>query len=378
MYRVCVRCVMDTSDPGISFDSIGVCNHCAKFDRTAPSVWFPDEEDGRRRLTALIDRVRSAGKRKPYDCVLGLSGGLDSSYLALKANEWGLRPLVMHVDAGWNSELAVANIERIVNHVGFHLHTHVVNWEEMRQLQLAYLRAGVPNQDVPQDHIFAASMYRFASKFNVRFLLSGGNFATECVMAESWGGSAMDAENLHSIFSAFGQGKLRDYRTIGFLRYYVWLPLVKRFRTIRPLNFMPYSQASAASELQRTVGWRPYERKHGESIFTKWFQNYFLPARFGFDKRRAHLSSRVLSGQISRTDALLKLTEPLYDPAELRRDTDYICKKLEITQAALEEFMRGPKRNHHAFANWSKKQQKIRRLQTLVARTTHVQIRIYS
>jgi N-acetyl sugar amidotransferase len=289
-YQVCTRCVMDTTDPEIIFDDSGICNHCHHFDEVTSKSWFPNEE-GARLLKLIIGRIKATGNGRPYDCILGLSGGVDSSYLALKSYEWGLKPLVVHVDAGWNRELAVANIEKIVKHCNFDLHTHVVDWQEMRDLQLSYLRAAIANQDVPQDHVFFASMYHFATKHGIKYILSGGNSATEGIFPIAWHGSAMDAINLKAIHHRYGQNRLKTYNTISFFKYYLWYPFAKKMRTVRPLNYLPYNKADAIRELEKTVDWRSYGRKHGESIFTKFFQNYYLPTKFGYDKRRPHLWS---------------------------------------------------------------------------------------
>ena len=266
-YQCCTRCVMDTTDPQITFDAEGVCNHCHGFEGRAHQEWFPNAE-GRKRWEALVAKIKISGKGQEYDCILGLSGGVDSSYLAIKVHEWGLRPLVMHVDAGWNSELAVANIEAIVRHCGYDLHTHVVDWEDMRDLHLAYLRAAVANQDAPQDHIFFASLYHFATSNGVYYILSGGNLATEGIFPRSWHGSAMDAINLKAIHKKYGDRRLTSYKTISFMEYYILYPFLKKMRTLRPLNYMPYDKASALNELEVTVGYKPYPRKHGESLFT--------------------------------------------------------------------------------------------------------------
>ena len=231
----------------------------------------------------------------------------------------------MHVDAGWNSGLAVQNIERIVKHCAYELHTHVVNWEDMRELQLSYLRAAVANQDVPQDHAFFAALYHFATKNGLRYVLNGGNVATEGVFPTAWHGAAMDARNIKAIHAQYGAKPLIDYPLISFSQYYFWYPIVKRMTPLRPLNLMPYSKVDALSEL-RQIGWREYPRKHGESLFTKFFQNHYLPKKFGYDKRRPHLSSLVASGSITRDEAFQLLQEPLYDDDELRRDRQYICR----------------------------------------------------
>ena len=376
-YKQCTRCVMDTSDPEISFNEKGVCNHCIEFETVSCKNWLPDQ-DGRARFAQIVDQIKSAGEGKEYDCILGLSGGVDSSYLALKVHEWGLRPLVMHVDAGWNSELAVNNIEALVKHCGYDLHTHVVDWDDMREVQLAYLKSGIANQDAPQDHIFFSSIYHFATKNGIRYILSGGNLATEGIFPSSWHGSAMDAINLKAIFKKFGKGRLRNYKTISFFDYYLYYPFVKKMRTVRPLNFMPYNKTDALKELQETVDYKPYPRKHGESLFTKLFQNYYLPKRFGYDKRLPHLSSLIVSGQMTRDDALEELDKPLYVPDELEFDITYLCKKLRISRSAFDAFMEMPKHHYTDFPNWDSRQRLLKKAQDSMAKITGRRIRVYS
>lgn len=375
--KTCVKCVMDTSDPEIIFDVHGICNHCLTFSQRATIEWHPNEE-GRKRWSSLVEKMKEAGRGKEYDCILGLSGGVDSSYLAIKVHEWGLRPLVMHVDAGWNSELAVANIETIVKHCGYDLHTHVVDWEDMRDLHLAYLRAGLSNQDVPQDHIFFASLYHFATRNNIRYILSGGNLATEGVFPSAWHGSAMDAINLKAVHKEFGENKLRQYKTISFFEAYIWYPFFKKMRTLRPLNYMPYDKALALRELEETVGYKPYPRKHGESLFTKIFQNYYLPTKFGMDKRKPHFSSLIVSGQMSRQSAVALLNEPLYDPAELEIDINYFCKKLRITRPTFDELLNAPVHHYSDFPNWDARYKQLKRMQRVVSRLFGREIKVYS
>jgi N-acetyl sugar amidotransferase len=368
---------MDTTDMKITFDAEGVCNHCHQFDEQAKVAWFPNKE-GAERWSALIAQMKSNGKGKEYDCILGLSGGVDSSYLALKIYESGLRPLVMHVDAGWNTELAVANIEALVKYCGFDLHTHVVDWEEMRDLHLAYLRAAVSNQDVPQDHIFFASLYHFATSNGIRYILSGGNLATEGIYPKSWTGSAMDAINLKAIHKQYGERKLVNYKTISFFDCYIWYPLIKKMRTLRPLNYMCYDKAAALVELQEKVGYKPYPRKHGESLFTKLYQNHYLPQKFGVDKRRPHFASLIASGQMTRDKALAKLNEPLYDAEELEVDITYFCKKLRISRQQFDELMRAPTHHYSDFPNWDRRYQMLKRLQVWVVKLLRTDIKVYS
>lgn len=368
---------MDGTDPEIDFDADGVCNHCRAFDRLLGTQWFPGE-DGKHRLEAMLAQVKAEGAGKDYDSILGLSGGADSTYLALKMKDWGLRPLVVHVDAGWNSELAVANIERVVKHCGYDLHTHVVDWEEMRDLQLAFLRAGIPNQDVPQDHVFFASLYNFATENNIRTIFSGGNLATEGIFPAAWHGSAMDVINLRAIHRKYGQRPLRSYSTISFFNYYFWYPFVKKMRTVRPLNYMPYVKADAIREMEHSFGYKPYDRKHGESQFTKLFQNYYLPTKFGYDKRLPHYSSLIVSGQMTREEALVKLREPLYEPRELEADIAYVCKKLRISRAEFDALVAGENHHHTDFPTWESRHRMAKRGQRFVERLLGRRVSVYS
>jgi N-acetyl sugar amidotransferase len=376
-YQRCTRCVMDTTDPEIRFDEAGVCNHCIGFETVTRQHWFPNEE-GARRWLGILAQLKEEGRGREYDCILGLSGGVDSSYLALRAYEWGLRPLVVHVDAGWNSELAVANIEKIVKHCKFDLHTHVVDWEEMRDLHLAYLRAGIPNQDVPQDHVFFASLYHFATKNGIRSILSGGNLATEGVFPKAWHGSAMDAINLKAIHRLNGERKLKTYTTVSFVQAYIWFPFVKRMRTLRPLNYMPYDKAAAVRELEATIGWRAYGRKHGESLFTRLFQNHYLPLKFGYDKRLPHLSSLIVSGQMTREEALAELERPLYDSRELETDIAYFCKKLRITREQFDGFISQPPHHHSDYPTWDGRYRALKRVQAVVEKLLGRRVNVYS
>lgn len=375
-YQMCSRCVMDTTDPDIDFDERGVCNHCSTFDNHTRTHWHPDAE-GARIWAKKLEDIRAAGKGKEYDCIIGLSGGADSSYLALKVAEWDLRPLVVHVDGGWNSELATSNIESIVKHCGYDLHTVVIDWNEMRDLQLAYLKAGVANQDVPQDHAFFANLYKYAVDNDIKFILSGGNLATEAISPAAWEGSAMDAVNLRAIHKRFGSQPLRQYSTISFLNYYFVYPFLRGMRTLRPLNYMPYNKDLAISALKE-IGWRPYGRKHGESRFTKLFQNYYLPKKYGYDKRKTHLSSMIVSGQISREDALKALDEPLYDAQELATDIAYFCKKLGISDADFHNYVEQPNAHYSDFPNWDRKQALAKRAQSVLTRALGRSLKVYS
>lgn len=376
-YQICTKCVMDTTDPKITFDANGVCNHCREFDKVTAKGWFPNEQ-GAKKLEIIYEKMKKENAHKEYDCILGLSGGVDSSYLALKLYEAGIRPLVVHVDGGWNSELAVANIENIINYCGWDLHTIVIDWEEMRDLQLAYLKSGIANQDVPQDHAFFASLYHFATKYGVNYVISGGNLATESIFPKAWHWSAMDADNLHAIHNKFGTKKLRNYKTIGFYELYFYYPFIKKMKTIRPLNFMPYIKSKALEELKDKVGYKEYARKHGESLFTKFFQNYWLPMKFGYDKRKPHLSSLIVAGQMTRDEASSELKKPLYDEKELKEDKEYIAKKLGISDEEFERILKVPSHNYSDFANMEKKYKIMKKIQKIASKFLGRKISNYS
>lgn len=374
---MCSRCIMDTSDPCIIFNEKGICNHCQNFFDNTHKTWFPNDE-GKKKFEIIIDTIKNEGKNNEYDCIIGLSGGVDSSYLALKVKEWGLRPLAMHVDAGWNSELAVGNIEKIINYCNYDLHTHVVDWEEMRELQLSYLHSGISNQDVPQDHVFFANLYYYATQNKIRYILTGGNLATESIFPTSWHGAAMDSINLKAIHKKYGNKPLKSYKTISFFEYYFWFPFIKKMQTYRPLNYMPYNKNDAIKEMEGKIGWVSYGRKHGESLFTKLFQNYYLPVRYGYDKRKPHLSSLIVSGQMTREQALAELAKPLYDQDELEVDINYFCKKLRITRSQFQEFMTMPLREYSEFDNWDNRHRLLKKIQGIIEKILNRRVNIYS
>ena len=376
-YQVCTRCVMDTTDPDISFDEQGVCNHCHEFDEVTSKRWFPNEV-GKEKLNAIFEKIKQEGRNQDYDCIIGLSGGVDSSYLALVIKDYGLRPLVVHVDAGWNSELAVHNIEQIVKYCGYDLHTHVMDWQEIKDLQLAYLKAGIANQDVVQDHAFFASLYHFAVQNNIKYVISGGNIATESVFPKAWHHAAMDAISLKAIHKRFGKRKLQQYKTISFIKYYFYYPFIKGMTVIRPLNFMPYHKGEALEVLKEKIGYKEYGRKHGESRFTKFFQNYYLPTKFNMDKRRPHLSSQILSGQLTRDEALEELQKPLYDEVELREDKAYIAKKLGITVDELEQLVNSPGHDYSEYPNWDVRYKFMLKVKNLVQKVLGRNVKAYS
>ena len=350
-YQICTRCIMDTSDPEITFDEKGECNHCRRVtEQIVGKRWFP--HDGRAKLDAIVAQIKRDGAQKDYDCLIGLSGGVDSSYLAyVVVRELGLRPLAVHVDAGWNSEIAVHNIEQIVRKLDIDLYTEVVDWEEVQDLQRAYFRAGVANQDVPQDHVFFAVLYELTIRKDIGYFLTGGNFATESILPSAWGYNASDATNLDAIHRAFGERPLATYKRMSFFKNYVLNTYVHKLQRIRPLDYLPYERDTAIAFIERELGWKNYGDKHHESRWTRWFQAHYLPTKFGFDKRRTHLASMVVAGELTREEALKRMTEPLYDPQQLKVDEDFVIKKLGISENEFRSIMAAPPRHYSEFAN---------------------------
>lgn len=334
-YQVCTFCVMDSSNPFIEFDANGQCNCCRDAIERLPHEWWPDTY-GERQLIRLVDRLKEAGKGKLYDAMVGLSGGVDSAYLAhLLRTRFNLRLLAVHVDGGWNTEAAVRNIEVLVKSLDIDLFTHVVEWKEMQDVQLAFLRASVLNQDMPQDHAFFSTLYRTARKFNIAHFLSGVNFASECIVPLGWGYPSMDGQHLRAIHEAFGQRPIKSFPVMG-LTEYLWSTRVGRHLNIaRPLNFMRYDKEAAKRELSETYAWKDYGSKHQESRFTRFYQEIYLPRKFKFDKRRLHLSSLIVSGQLSRAAAVAELKKPLISEMQALQETRFVAKKLGISESEL-------------------------------------------
>ena len=335
---------MDTSDHAITFDAEGVCSHCRAYEAIERKT--PPLNEREHQLECLVERIKKEGRDKSYDCIVGLSGGVDSSYLAYVAKSRGLRPLAVHVDAGWNSELAVKNIEDLVKALKLDLITFVVDWKEMQDLQAAFLRSGVANQDIPQDHAFIAGVYRIANKQRIKYVLSGGNNSTEGILPESWGYNALDLRHLKSIHRRFGLRGLSKFPTINFFQYYIYYRYLRGIRTVRILDYIDYNKQQAIDVLSEKFGWRYYGGKHFESRFTKFFQAYYLPQKFGFDKRRAHLSSLIVSGQLNRDTALKEMERDAYPDDKLREDRAFVIKKLGLTEEEFENIRTSPNRTY--------------------------------
>ena len=351
-YQICTKTVMDTSDSRITFDENGVCDHALDFYQNILPKWHTDER-GRKELAAIVAKIKADGRKREFDCILGLSGGVDSSYmLHIAVKEFGLRPLVFHVDGGWNSELAVHNIHVLIDKLGLDLFTEVINWEEMRDFQLAWFKSGVPHIDIPQDHAFIAVLYNFADRYNVKYILNGGNISTECVrnpMEFLYYGT--DMVHIGDIMRRFSTVKMKTYPFSSILRHKFYLRWVRGIKVVRPLNYRPYIKAEALKLLEQEYNWKPYPQKHFESQFTRFYEGYWLPGRFGFDTRRVQFSSLILTDQMTREEALEKLEKPAYDPSTIDQEFEYIATKLGITVDELRGYFTMPKKFYWDYKN---------------------------
>ncbi len=349
-HQVCTNCVMDTTDSQITFDAKGVCDHCNNFWRNVQPYWDTGER-GWEKLQRIVEKIKSEGKGKDFDCIMGMSGGVDSSYLTYVAKEkLGLRPLVFHVDGGWNSQIAVNNIEMLVDKLGLDLYTEVIDWDEMRDLQLAFFKAGVPHIDVPQDHAFFATMYNFAERHKIKFILTGANYSTECVKNPmEWIYFQSDVRQIKDIHARFGTQPLKNYPLSNILRHKIWLRYVKRIKVIKPLDYVPYNKAEAMEFLYRRFGWQKYPQKHFESRFTKFYEGYWLPQKFGYDTRKVQFSSLILTSQMTRAEALEKLAQSSYDEETIGREFEYIATKLGISVDELKGYFHAENRSYRDY-----------------------------
>jgi N-acetyl sugar amidotransferase len=347
-YRQCTLTVMDNiADPDITFDINGVCNYYYAYQKAATEGLLRGEE-AEKKLSQLVEKIKKEGKHKRYDCLIGLSGGVDSTYVAYLIKQLGLRPLAVHLDNGWDSELAVKNVESIITKLGFDLYTLVVNWEEFKDIQLAYLRASVVDIEVVSDHAIFATMYKLAKEHSTSYIISGTNIVTEYIMPPSWLYQKMDFKNLKDIHDKYGKQKIKTYPTFDFKKY-VYYSTVLKLNPISILNYVPYNKKEVKEIIKKELDWRDYGGKHYESVFTKFYQAYILPEKFKIDKRKAHLSTLICSGQITRDEALKELEQPLYTVNELKTDKEYVLKKFGLTENEFEDIMHLPAKKHSDF-----------------------------
>jgi len=348
-YQVCTRCIMDTSDATIRFDDDGVCHHCHRYAELADQLVRHDAA-GQREMDQIVETIKQHGKDKAYDCAIGVSGGVDSTYAAYVTRQLGLRPLAIHMDNGWDSELAVSNIEKVLKHLEIDLYTHVLDWEEFKDLQLSFLKASVSDAEIPTDHAIAAVIYRVAAEKGLSYIISGGNVVTEAILPATWTYGILDWRYIKAVHRQFGRVRLRRFPHVS-LRDWFYFSAVKKMQTIRLLNYLPYSKKEAMRVLQGELGWRYYGGKHYESIYTRFFQGYILPRKFNMDKRRPHLSTLICSGELTRAEALEEMRHNPYTEQMQHEDREYVIKKLGLTEMQFDEIMARPLRTHDDYPN---------------------------
>jgi N-acetyl sugar amidotransferase len=349
VYQICTRCVMDTTDPDIVFDENGVCNHCHEYEEKRKLVDLPLEEK-QKKLGAFVAQIKKDGEGKLYDCITGVSGGVDSTYAVYLLKQLGLRPLVVHLDNGWNSELAVQNIENIITRLGFDLYTKVLDWNEFKELQVAYLKASVLDLEALTDHAISATLYEQAAKNGIKYIMAGTNTVTEAILPVNWryANKTNDAVNIKGINNLFRKKPLKDFPLLSFQKY-TWYYKVKKIQWFSLLDYYDFDKAEAKELIQRELGWRDYGGKHYESIITRFYQGYILPNKFNIDKRKAHLSTLVVSGQISREEAVAELQKPIMEEGILKQDLEYVPKKLGLTAEEFEHIMQQPPKSHYDY-----------------------------
>ncbi len=370
-YQICTRCIMDTTDPEIKFNELGECNHCIQYDSRVSRELYESSDLRLKRFQELVAAIKKDGFGKDYDCILGVSGGVDSSYLAYIAKQNGLRPLAVHFDNGWDSELAVDNIHKILNKLGIDLFTYVVDWVEFCDLQKSFLKASVPNVEIPTDHAISAVLWNIAYQKGVRYILNGSNLRTEGIMPLAWTYSSYDYFHIQSIQRKFGSRRLRSYPKLGFFKFLYYVA-ISRIRTINVLNYMDYEKEQAVRLLSQKFDWRPYPEKHYESIWTRYYQGYFLVKKFGYDKRRAHLSALVNSGQLSREAALDRVKVESYSGELLESDHAFILKKFGLSEAEFEAILLEPVKSHLSYPNLNGIYLRSSRLQDAFVRIARV------
>ena len=339
-YQICNNCVMDTTDSEIFFNKNGICDYCLNFNKNIKEFFFESESKSKI-LNNYINKIKAESKNKKYNCLIGISGGIDSSYLAhLTKSEFGLRPLAIHVDTGWNSKESVSNIEKIIESLNIDLYTEVINWREMRDLQLAFFEAQHPNLDIPQDHAIFASLYKYAFKHKIKYILTGGNYATECIREPlEWAYHASDVKHIKDIHKTYGREKLSTFPFCNIFTYKIFYKYFKNINVFQPLNFVKYKKNEVSEFLESKYSWTSYSHKHYESRFTKFYEGYWLKKKFNYDKRRVHFSSLILTNQMTRDEALKKLLDDPLSKNEIRNEFKFVAEKLDISNDYLNKLL---------------------------------------
>ena len=351
-YQICSNCIMDTSDPNITFDEQGLCDYCRNFYKNIRPNWHPNEK-GETMIAPLIDKIKKDGKGCAHDCLIGISGGLDSSYVTYIAKEkFGLRPLLFHCDAGWNSHVSVQNIKQIRESLNLDLQTEVIDWQEMKDLQIAFFKSQVPFIDTPQDLALFSAIYNFAAKNKFRYVITGGNYSTECVReCIDWTYYTTDMRHVKDIHRRFGQRPLKTFPTCDIFKYKLYYRYIKGVRVIKLLDYVPYIKEDAIRELNDRFGWQKYAQKHYESLFTRFYESYWTPKKFGYDKRRAYFSSEILTNQMTREEALERIAKPELDEQTMANEFEYVAKKLDLTVPELQGIFEGENKSYRDYKN---------------------------
>lgn len=359
-YKVCTRCIMDTSDPEIFFDEDGVCNHCHRYDVELPKRVFQGEI-AKEKLTQIINKIKQSGKGKEYDCIIGVSGGVDSTYVAYLTKQLGLRALAIHFDNGWNSELAVSNIEKVLDGLNIDLFTYVIDWEEFKDLQLSFLKASTPDGEIPTDHAINALLFREASKRGIKYIINGMNFATESMDVRMWAYGHSDWKYIKAVHKLFGTSSLKKYPHYSFLNLFYWT-FFKRIKVVSILNYVEYDKDKVMTLIQDKLGWVYYGGKHYESVYTRFFQGYILTEKFNIDKRIGHLSDLIRSRQLTREKAIEELKNVGYDVQMKNIDLDFVMKKLDFNTDSFEQLMNEKPKNFMDYPNSASKITNLKRV----------------
>lgn len=354
-YKICNNCIMDTSDKTLTFNENGKCLYCENFYNYIVPNWNYGI-GGMDKIMPIINKIKKEGKNKDHDCIIGLSGGMDSSLVAhVAVKEFGLRPLIFHCDTGWNSRLGVTNIEKIIDGLNLDLVTEVVNWEEMKDLQRAFFKSGVPFVDTPQDLALFSAMYNFSAKNNFKYVITGGNHSTECIRESlDWTYFSTDTKHVKDIHSKFGEKKLDTLPMCSIFKYKFYYRFLKGMQVIKLLDYFEFTKEGAIETLNKNYGWEKYPQKHYESRFTRFYESFWTPKKFGYDKRRAYLSSLVLTKQMTRDDALKKISKPELDEKTMRKEFEYVAKKLDFSVTEFESIFDAQNKSYKDYKNSEK------------------------